>query len=168
MKIIYIILLFNLVINALSCKRQQELEIKTMTKVTYPEDYRNWTRVKSMVIQEGHEYFKAFGGFHHVYANDIALGALRKNDSFPPGAVMVFELYQEISEDYAITEGARLVIGVMEKDPNRFTETNGWGFEDFKFTEDGYQRMVTDAKTQCLSCHKSQATTDFVYSKYRK
>ena len=40
------------------------------TEVGYPTDYRNWTRVKSMVILEGHVHYDDFGGFHHVYAND--------------------------------------------------------------------------------------------------
>jgi hypothetical protein len=121
-----------------------------------------------MVILEGHEHFKAFGGFHHVYANDIALEALKQNRSFHKGAVLIFELYQERTENHAIIEGERLVIGVMEKDQDRFVESEGWGFEDFKFTEEGYQRMVTDARIQCLSCHRSRASTDFVYSKYLK
>ena len=33
----------------------------------------------------------------------------------------------------AILEGRRQVIGVMEKYLDRFGETEGWGFEDFKF-----------------------------------
>lgn len=168
MKLVHMVFLATLILTATECNRQQKAEAQTAANVAYPENYRNWTRVKSMVIQEGHEHFKAFGGFHHVYANDVALQALKQQQTFPEGAVLVFELYQEQSENHAIIEGPRLVIGVMEKDLDRFAETQGWGFEDFKFTEDGYQRQVTDAKAQCLSCHQSQMVTDYVYSKYRK
>ena len=105
---------------------------QTNTKVAYPEDYRRWTRVKSMIIQEGHIHFKPFGVFHHIYANDKALTALKKAKSFSKGSILVFELFQAITENNAITEGRRLVIGVMEKDPDRFQDTEGWGFEDFE------------------------------------
>ena len=37
--------------------------------VAYPEGYRQWTHVKSMVIQPGHALYDAFGGIHHLYAN---------------------------------------------------------------------------------------------------
>ncbi len=43
--------------------------------VPYPEGYRNWTHVKSMVIHQGHPLFDAFGGIHHLYANpDVCVG----------------------------------------------------------------------------------------------
>ena len=41
-----------------------------------------------------------------------------------------FELLEADTENSAIAEGARLVLGVMEKDPDRFAKTNGWGFEE--------------------------------------
>jgi len=137
------------------------------TEVIYPENYREWTRVKSMVILEGHENYNAFGGFHHVYANDIALGSLKKGEPFPTGAILAFELFQEIIRDRAINEGNRLVVGVMEKDTNRFADTEGWGFEDFKIVGNTYERAVNNAREQCLSCHASQRSSDFVYSTYQ-
>jgi hypothetical protein len=144
---------------------QQE---KGAARVAYPEGYRNWTHVKSMVILEGHKYFSAFGGFHHVYANDKALESLKQGGAFSKGSVLVFELHQALTEDNTIAEGDRLVIGVMEKDRARFSETEGWGFEDFKFKGDTVERAVTDARKQCLSCHEAQKATDYVYSAYRE
>jgi hypothetical protein len=42
-----------------------------------------------MVILEGHVHFEAFGGFHHVYANDKAVTALTEGSPFPcTGAVL--------------------------------------------------------------------------------
>src|SRR5688572_1634215 len=61
-------------------------------QVSYPEGYREWTHVKSMVIQKGHPLFDAFGGMHHIYANPAAADALRASKSFPDGAVFVFDL----------------------------------------------------------------------------
>jgi hypothetical protein len=136
-------------------------------KVAFPEDYRSWAHVKSVVIMEGHVNYKAFGGIHHVYANDKAIEALKEGKPFAKGAVLVFDLLEEKIENNAVIEGSRKVIGVMEKDPDRFPETEGWGFEDFK-KGDPHQRVVTDMREQCLSCHKTQKASDYVYSIYRK
>lgn len=137
------------------------------TEVGYPTDYRNWTRVKSMVILEGHVHYDAFGGFHHVYANDDALAALKAGRPYPKGSVFVFELYEEVKADNAISEGTRKVIGVMEKDTDRFSETAGWGFEDFK-EGDPNQRSVSNMQVQCMSCHETQKSSDYVYSTYQE
>jgi hypothetical protein len=140
---------------------------QNQTRVAYPEDYRSWAHVKSMVILEGHVHFEAFGGFHHVYANAKAVTALKEGTPFPKGSVLVFDLREAITEDNAVSEGRRLVVGVMEKDPARFSETAGWGFEDFKIKGDKYERAVTDAREQCLSCHEARKASDYVYSAYR-
>lgn len=42
-------------------------------QVAYPEGYREWRHVKSMVIARGHPLFDAFGGIHHIYANPPAV-----------------------------------------------------------------------------------------------
>ena len=33
-------------------------------QVPYPDGYRDWHHVKSMVIEEGHPLYSAFGGIH--------------------------------------------------------------------------------------------------------
>jgi hypothetical protein len=161
-KISLIFLLF--VIGIISA---QSIFVNKAAKVAFPEDYRNWTHVKSVVIMEGHDNYKAFGGIHHIYANDKANAALKEGKSFAKGAVLVFDLLEEKIENNAVIEGSRKVVGVMEKDPDRFAETEGWGFEDF-LKGDPNQRLVTDMREQCLSCHKTQKAFDYVYSKYRK
>jgi hypothetical protein len=143
------------------------LMAQTAGRVAFPKGYRSWTHVKSAVILEGHVNYSAFGGIHHVYANDEAVGALQEGTLFPKGAVLVFDLLEETVGNGAITEGARKVIGVMEKDPDRFAATEGWGFEDFK-EGDPRQRLVTDMREQCLSCHESRQASDYVYSAYRQ
>ncbi len=40
--------------------------------VAFPEGYRNWLHVKSMLIQPGHALENPFQGIHHVYANGQA------------------------------------------------------------------------------------------------
>ncbi|MDH3580195.1 MAG: cytochrome P460 family protein, partial [Hyphomicrobiales bacterium] len=49
-------------------------------KIEYPEGYRNWSHVKSMVLLEGHALAKPFQGIHHLYANPKALAGYRSGD----------------------------------------------------------------------------------------
>jgi hypothetical protein len=133
--------------------------------VPYPEGYRTWVHAKSMVIQEGHPLYDAFGGIHHVYANDKAADALKKGGSFPDGSVFVFDLLAADASGAAITEGARKIVGVMQKDASRYAGTGGWGFEGFK--GDGQERAVTDMVGQCFSCHAAQRKTDYVFTAWR-
>ncbi|MCK7512932.1 MAG: cytochrome P460 family protein [Desulfobacterales bacterium] len=62
---------------------------KDKAQVKYPEGYRDWTHVKSMVIQQGHPLYESFGGIHHIYANDKALKAMKAGKSFAKGSVLV-------------------------------------------------------------------------------
>ncbi|MFN0063158.1 MAG: cytochrome P460 family protein [Myxococcaceae bacterium] len=134
--------------------------------VAYPAGYRDWTHLKSMVIQPGHPLHEAFGGIHHIYANDRALRALQRGKPFPDGSVFVFDLLEAKSGDNAITEGARKVVGVMEKRTKAFASTGGWGFEGFK--GDTQERVVADPAS-CAGCHQAQAQkTDLVFSTYRQ
>ncbi len=136
-------------------------------KVDYPEGYRGWAHVKSMVIEKGHPLYGSFGGIHHIYANAKALAAMRAGGPYPDGAVLVFDLLEAVrTADHAIVEGARKVVGVMQKDSKRFADTGGWGFEGFK--GDGRERVVTDAKAACFDCHASRKDQDYVFSAYRR
>ena len=94
-------------------------------KVDYPTGYRDWTHVKSMVIQPGHQLYESFGGIHHIYANQSALEGYRTG-SFADGSVIIFDLLEATAADNAITEGKRKVLGVMQKEGKRFAGTGGW------------------------------------------
>jgi len=57
--------------------------------VKYPEGYRNWVHVKSMVIQQGHSLYESFGGIHHIYANEKALKAMKSGIVAPKNRTIV-------------------------------------------------------------------------------
>jgi len=135
-------------------------------QVPYPEGYRNWTHVKSMVIFEGHPLYDAFGGIHHLYANAKAMDGYRTG-KFPDGAVIVFDLLAAKSADSSVQEGGRKVVGVMVKQARKYEQTGGWGFEGFK--GDTRDRAVGDnAAAACFQCHTAQKDKDFVFSQWRK
>jgi hypothetical protein len=135
--------------------------------VPYPEGYRNWTHVKSMVIEKGHPLFDAFGGIHHIYANKQASQGY-KSGKFPAGSVIVFDLLEAKRSDNAVQEGERKVLGVMRKDPEKWKETGSWGFEGFKGDSKTERAVSKNAAAACFQCHTSQKDKDFVFSSYRK
>jgi hypothetical protein len=135
--------------------------------VPYPEGYRQWQHVKSMVIEPGHSLYQAFGGIHHLYANPKAMEGYRTG-KFPDGAVIVFDLLEAAPADKAVTEGKRKVLGVMHRDASKYAATGGWGFEGFA-GDSNTQRAVGDkAAGACFSCHEALKQRDYVFSNYRQ
>lgn len=134
--------------------------------VSYPEGYRDWHHVKSMVINPGHPLHASFGGIHHVYANKIAMEGYRKG-RFPDGAVIIFDLLETKAADNAVTEGSRKVVGVMTKNAKAYKDTGGWGFEGFKGDSKTERAVGKQAATACFQCHAPQKEKDYVFSALR-
>lgn len=133
--------------------------------VPYPQGYRSWYHVKSMVIESGHPLYDSFGGIHHIYANAKALQGYRTG-RFPDGAVIVFDLLEARTENHALVEGPRKLVGVMHRDARRYGATGGWGFEGFR--GDGRERLVgAQAEAACFQCHTSQKARTYVFSELR-
>jgi hypothetical protein len=135
-------------------------------RVAYPEGYRAWTHVKSMLIQPDHPLADPFAGIHHIYANAGAMAGYRSG-SFPDGAVIVFDLLEYDEGDGAIVEGNRKFIGVMAKDSRRFSATGGWGYEAFA-ADSRTDRLVGDGGQSCHGCHQAQKGQDYVFSTWRE
>ncbi|OFV85207.1 MAG: cytochrome C [Acidobacteria bacterium RBG_16_64_8] len=135
--------------------------------VAYPEGYRNWTHVKSMVINQGHALYEAFGGIHHLYANKKAMEGY-KSGKFADGSVIVFDLLETKAADNTVQEGARKVVGVMHKDSVRWKATGGWGYEGFKSDSKTERAVGKNAAGACHQCHTSQKDKGYVFSTYRK
>ena len=143
-----------------SCKKKEKNEIA---------HYRtSFIHVKTMVLQEGHPLFDAFGGIHHVYANFIAYKALKNNRfPFPDGSILIFDLLEKKEENHALVEGKRKVLAYMRKNSLKYKETGGWEFQAF-LEGDLKKPIVKDPKKECFSCHLSQKKRDYVFSSYRE
>jgi hypothetical protein len=135
--------------------------------VPYPQGYRQWQHIKSMVIQPGHPLHASFGGIHHLYANDKAQAGYRSG-KFPDGSIIVFDLLEASTANAAITEGKRKVVGVMLKDARKYAATGGWGFEGFAGDSHTERAVGDKAATACFTCHIAQKQHDFVFSNYRE
>jgi hypothetical protein len=131
--------------------------------VEYPVGFRAWQHVKTAIIQPGHPLETAFGGIHHVYANEKAMRGLM-GEEYKDGAVLVFDLLEYSTVDLVVAEGARKRVDVMQYNANRFAETGGWGFASFV----GEKMVDQDVVTACYECHIPAKETNFVYSQYRQ
>lgn len=134
--------------------------------IPYPEGYRNWFHVKTMLIKPGHKLENPFQGIHHVYANWKAVNGLKKG-AYSDGAVLVFDLLNYSDKDLTIQEGERKLLGVMRKDSKKYGSTGGWGFEGFA-GDSKTERLVNDGGTSCFACHAPGKSSDYVFSQLRK
>jgi len=141
------------------------LPIRPSEPVAYPEDYRSWTHVKSMVINADHGLADPFEGIHHVYANDKALDGLI-GGTYRDGAVLVFDLLSQEVGGGAIQEGERKFIGVMQFNAKEYGHTGGWGFEAFAGNSTT-QRVVDDGGISCFGCHVAVKDAGYVFTQYR-
>lgn len=141
---------------------------KPQAAVPYPDGFRSWTHVKSLVVGPGHESYSKRGGIHHYYANDKAVTGYNSG-SFPDGSIVVDEAV--VTKDGEgrtkglVFEGERRFLDVMVKDSHNYGSTGGWGYEHFDANGrvgslDGSQQAA------CSACH-AKAPTDHVFSRMR-
>jgi hypothetical protein len=143
------------------------LRAKPDDTVAYPLGYRTWAHVKSALVGPQSPIYERYGGLHHIYANEKAMAGYRTGQ-FQNGSVIVFDLL-ETQESKGITaEGARRFIDVMVKDSQRYGDTGGWGFEEFKGDSQSQRVLSAQAKTACYNCHAQQQARGFVFSTFRK
>lgn len=135
--------------------------------VPYPAGYRNWTHVKSMVIQPGHPLHASFGGIHHLYANAKAMQGYQTG-KFRDGSVIIFDLLDAKTADNALTEGSRKVVGVMHRHAKKYAATGGWGFEGFAGGDPAKRVVGANAASACFSCHAPQKDSAYIFSTWRE
>jgi hypothetical protein len=134
--------------------------------VDYPDGYRTWTHIKTMVLHEGHPLESPFLGIHHVYGNEQGVSG-SKTGQFDDSAVLVFDLFEYTTQDNASIEGDRVLVGVMVKDSDKYSSTGGWGFEGFA-GDSRTERLVDDGGQSCFACHASQKDNDYVFTRWRE
>jgi hypothetical protein len=136
--------------------------------VPYPEGFRSWTVVKSLVVGPDHESFSKRGGLHHYYANEKAVVGYRTG-TFPDGSMVVDEaVFMKDGDGRArgmLLEGDRRFLDVMVKDSRRFASTGGWGYGHFDRDDRAGQLSVAD-RAACAACH-AKAPADHVFSRMR-
>jgi hypothetical protein len=137
-------------------------------EVAFPDDYRSWQHIKSVVIGPGHKSFASDGAkIFQFYANPRAVDGYRAG-RFENGSVIVRETLRAIAGEGdskgVLNEGERRALDVMAKDDRLYKETGGWGFETFGSEN---ARLAEKDRAQCYACHSKQKDRDFVFSTLR-
>lgn len=136
----------------------------TSDEIQYPEGYRMWTHIKTTLVGSASPNFKSNGGYHHIYANAIAMRGYTSG-YFPDGSVLIFDVINIKEQDGSTEEAGRSRMDIMVRDSLKYASTGGWGYGEF--IGDGQTQVLTPAlKTQCFNCHTQ--TKNHVFSKFRK
>jgi hypothetical protein len=133
-------------------------------RIPFPDGYRQWTHVKSTVVEPESAAFATNGGLHHFYANELAMKGYR-DGTFADGSILIDDLLElDRNASGASTEGRRRRVAVMVKDGRRFPDTSGWGFEVFK-ADSREGTLSSAARAACHTCHVKAESA--VFSRYR-
>lgn len=140
-------------------------------EVDYPEGYRRWTQVRSTVVGPASPFFASFGGFHTVYANDIAMQGYATG-TFPDGSILVVDLREGPISEMGVDAGPQKRLDVMVRDHAAFPTTDGWGYASFMGPGNKTVRRFAQAEaaTRCHACHSRPRprANDFVFSSYEE
>jgi hypothetical protein len=134
--------------------------------VPFPDGYRSWQVVKTMVVGPEHRSFARRGGIHHYYANTQAVEGYRAG-TFPNGSVIVVEVVStkdgEGDAEGITLEGDRRFVEVMAKNDRLYADTSGWGFERFEADEKA-GRLAATERALCHQCHSKRKDRDLVFT----
>jgi hypothetical protein len=133
--------------------------------IQFPEGYRSWRHVNTMIVTKDSPLFEAIGGMHIIHVNPDGEAALKTNGPYPDKTVFVSDLHDFTLKDGSYSEGALKGVSLMVKDSKLYASTGGWGFEFF-VDGDSNKRLVTNPTKQCFECHQAVKNQDYVYSTY--
>ena len=138
--------------------------------VPFPNGFRDWFAVNSMIVTKDSPMFGQIGGMHIIYVNAQGLATLKTGGPFPypDGSVFADDVHEFSVQDGSYVEGKKKAVTVMIKDAKKYTANGGWGFQAWA-GGDPSKPLVPDAAhaTQaCFACHTPQKSQDFTFSTY--
>lgn len=137
--------------------------------VEFPEGFRDWFAVNSMIVTKDSAMFSQIGGMHIVYVNATGLPVLKKSwpYPYPDGTVFADDVHDFTVKDGVYAEGPKKAVTVMIKDAKKYPDSGGWGFQVWA-GGDPAKPLITPDKVQaaCFACHTPQKAQDFTFSTY--
>ncbi len=139
-------------------------------EVPFPDGFRDWFAVNSMIVTKDSPMFGQIGGMHIIYVNAKGLGTLKSGGPFPypDGTIFADDVHEFSVKDGSYVEGAKKAVTVMVKDAKKYSTNGGWGFQVW-LGGDTSKPLVPDAAhaTQaCFVCHTPQKDQDYTFSTY--
>ena len=138
--------------------------------VPFPNGFRDWFVVNSMIVTKDSPISAQIGGMHIIYVNAKGLPTLKAGGPFPypDGTIFADDVHEFSVKDGSYVEGNKKVVTVMIKDAQKYSTNGGWGFQAWGGGEPS-KPLVPDAAhaTQaCFVCHTPQKAQDFTFSTY--
>jgi hypothetical protein len=153
-----------------------ESESSNPPAVPYPDGYRQWQHVNSVVMPAKMSDGKTMGAdgqppaphglIFNVYANEKAQEGYRTGH-FPEGSVLIADWFFLEEKGPALMQGARKSVDVMIRDA-RYAETGGWGFENFDRDSRTIRNVGSKAVKSCFECHSRAKEHEFVFSSLQR
>ena len=147
----------------------------SLPEVPYPDGYRQWQHVSSVVLPLPKDAAEKFpkekiaaaphGLIFNIYANAAAQEGYRTGH-FPDGAVLIADWFILEERGPSLIQGPRKSINVMVRDA-RYTETGGWAFEDFDKDSHTTRNVGANAVKMCFECHNRAKDHEFVFSRLK-
>jgi hypothetical protein len=138
--------------------------------IRFPDDFRNWFVVNSMIVTKDSPISTQIGGMHVVYVNAKRLTTLKEGgpSPYPEGTIFADDVHDFTVKDGVYTEESKKAVAVMVKDSKKYSTTGGWGFQVWAGGDRG-KPLVPDtahAVEACFKCHTPQKARDYTFSTY--
>ena len=133
----------------------------------FPQAFRKWAHVKSVLVGPQSAAFATDGGIHHIYANEKALQGY-DSGKFPEGSVIVYDLLETREIAGNTIEGPTRRVDVMVKESGPYASTGGWKFMSFSGSDSTHGALSAERQAACAGCHAHSRDHDSVFSEFRK
>ena len=138
--------------------------------VPFPNGFRDWFVVNSMIVTKDSPISAQIGGMHIIYVNAKGLPTLKMGGPFPypDGTDLEDDVHDYSVKDGSYVEGSKKAVTVMVKDAKKYATTGGWGFQVWA-GGDPSKPLVPDAAhaiQACFVCHTPQQAQDYTFSTY--
>jgi hypothetical protein len=138
--------------------------------VPFPNGFRDWFAVNSMIVTKDSPSFGQIGGMHIIYVNAKGLPTLKAGGPFPypDGTAFADDVHEFSVKDGSYVEGNKKAVTVMVKDAKKYAKTGGWGFQVWA-VGDPSKPLIPDAAhaaQACFACHTPQKAQDYTFSTY--
>jgi Cytochrome P460 len=138
--------------------------------VPFPNGFRDWFAVNSMIVTKESPVFGQIGGLHVIYVNAKGYPTLKAGGPlpYPDGTIFADDVHDFALKDGSYVEGSKKAVTVMVKDAKKYPTTGGWGFQVWA-GGDPVKPLVPDAAhaiKACFVCHTPQKSMDYTFSTY--
>jgi hypothetical protein len=90
----------------------------TANDVPFPNGFRDWFLVNTMIVTKDSPIFGQIGGLHHIYVNTVAFPTLKASGPYPypDGSIFADEVHDFSVKEGSYVEGSKKAATVMVKD----------------------------------------------------